>query len=279
MAKLLRLFFQNMSDGWFWIFLAEITFFHLVFIDSRTSFYSRLLGKHELNLRSIHWSRSTSEAATKILATFTGKNLCSSLFLIVLQVFSPATWLKRVFSCEFKKLLRSPILKNIWERLPLKPVLANELSFLINYTFGSNWCRCFVKKETPKQVFSCEISKIFKNTFFYRTYPVAAADSIRFPARNVIKKALLRSQYWLDKIRKAFANWNTRLGVALFDNIALVLPLERLPRLVRTTVAMLRAFTVVLRFLLLAALPGFIHGFSLIATKVKNWKFGKVRPS
>ena len=31
-------------------------------------------------------------------------------------------------------------------------------------------------KETPTQVFSCEICEIFKNTFFYRTHPVAASE-------------------------------------------------------------------------------------------------------
>ena len=30
------------------------------------------------------------------------------------------------------------------------------------------------EKETPTQVFSCEYCEIFKNTFFYRTPPVAA---------------------------------------------------------------------------------------------------------
>ena len=30
-------------------------------------------------------------------------------------------------------------------------------------------------KETPTQVFSCEICEIFKNTFFYGTTPVAAS--------------------------------------------------------------------------------------------------------
>ena len=32
-----------------------------------------------------------------------------------------------------------------------------------------------VKKETPAQVFFCEFCEIFKNTFFYRTPPVAAS--------------------------------------------------------------------------------------------------------
>ena len=33
----------------------------------------------------------------------------------------------------------------------------------------------FIKKETLAQVFSCEFCKIFKNTFSYRTPPVAAS--------------------------------------------------------------------------------------------------------
>ena len=32
----------------------------------------------------------------------------------------------------------------------------------------------FIKKETLAQVFYCEFCEIFKNTFFYRTPPVAA---------------------------------------------------------------------------------------------------------
>ena len=33
----------------------------------------------------------------------------------------------------------------------------------------------FIKKETLAQVFSCEFCEISKNTFFYRTSPVAAS--------------------------------------------------------------------------------------------------------
>ena len=33
-------------------------------------------------------------------------------------------------------------------------------------------------KETPTQVFSCEYREIFRNSFFYRTPPVAASGSI-----------------------------------------------------------------------------------------------------
>ena len=33
----------------------------------------------------------------------------------------------------------------------------------------------FIKKETLAQIFSCEFCEISKNTFFYRTPPVAAS--------------------------------------------------------------------------------------------------------
>ena len=37
----------------------------------------------------------------------------------------------------------------------------------------------FIKKETLAQVFSCEFCEISKNTFFYRTPPVAASVYLR----------------------------------------------------------------------------------------------------
>ena len=36
----------------------------------------------------------------------------------------------------------------------------------------------FIKEETLAQVFSCEFGEIPKNTFSYRTLPVAASDSV-----------------------------------------------------------------------------------------------------
>ena len=39
-------------------------------------------------------------------------------------------------------------------------------------------------------MFFCEICEIFNNIIFYRTSPVAASDSFRFPACNFIKKSL-----------------------------------------------------------------------------------------
>ena len=35
----------------------------------------------------------------------------------------------------------------------------------------------FIKKLTPTQVFSYDICKLLKNTFFYRTPPVAASEN------------------------------------------------------------------------------------------------------
>ena len=72
------------------------------------------------------------------------------------------------------------------------------------------------------------------------------------------------SQYWLDKIRKAFSSQSTLLGEVQFANICPCAETERLLRLVRRKVAMLRAFTVdfqkVLKscLLLLAAFAGLI---------------------
>ena len=46
-----------------------------------------------------------------------------------------------------------------------------EVYFLIKLQASG----CFIKKETPTHVFSCEIWDIFKNTFFYRIPLVTAS--------------------------------------------------------------------------------------------------------
>ena len=64
--------------------------------------------------------------------TVTGKNLCWSLFLIKFQAFGPATLTKletltQVLSCvDIAKFVRTPILKNISERLLMKKTLKNS---------------------------------------------------------------------------------------------------------------------------------------------------------
>ena len=59
--KVAGLLLQNTYVGCFWIFVAANTFLQLNIIciaDSRTGYCSGLLWKHELNLRSSHWSCS-----------------------------------------------------------------------------------------------------------------------------------------------------------------------------------------------------------------------------
>ena len=77
--------------------------------------------------RSKHWRCSTKETVVKNLATFTGKPLCWSLFLIkfqtcvCMQLFSQRRepnqhW---CFPVNVATFLRTTILKNIWGRLLL----------------------------------------------------------------------------------------------------------------------------------------------------------------
>ena len=50
-----------------------------------------------------------------------------------------------------------------------------------------SFCRCnFIKKEALAQEFSCEFCEISKNTFSYRTVPVAASDHSKEFSRNVV---------------------------------------------------------------------------------------------
>ena len=76
--KVTDLLLQNTYGACFWIFVAANTFFllNMVFIaDSRTGFCSGLLWKHELNLRSSHWSCSVKrvflEHFQNLLRSFT----------------------------------------------------------------------------------------------------------------------------------------------------------------------------------------------------------------
>ena len=62
------------------------------------------------------------KAVLKFFSIFTGKRLCWSLFLLKLQAFRSATFIKkgleyRYFPVNIDKFLRTPDLKNIYERL------------------------------------------------------------------------------------------------------------------------------------------------------------------
>ena len=83
----------------------------------------------------------------------------------------------------------------------------------------------FMKKESLAQVFSCEFFEISKNTFFYRTHPVATSDK-----QNVASDiGLLFSDLWSTKIIIWFRyfhaispnytseeNLQTRIGCLMF---------------------------------------------------------------
>ena len=55
--------------------------------------------------------------------------------------------------------------KGILEKLAKLTAKHLSQSFFFNQAAGPEPCN-FFKKETPKQVFSCEFCKIFKNTYF-----------------------------------------------------------------------------------------------------------------
>ena len=58
----------------------------------------------------------------------------------------------------------------------------------------------FIKKETLTQVFSCEFPEIFKNTFLYRTPPVAASEYFCNTAKNHYQKTLLLRSRQLNSL-------------------------------------------------------------------------------
>ena len=68
---------------------------NLVFIaDSHICFCPELLWRHKLNVRSSHRNSSVKKGVFRNFASFTGRQLCWSLFLIELQTFRPAALLE-----------------------------------------------------------------------------------------------------------------------------------------------------------------------------------------
>ena len=58
----------------------------------------------------------------------------------------------------------------------------------------------FIKKETLAHLFSCEFREIFKNTFLYRTPPVAASEYFCNTAENHYQKILLLRSRQLNSL-------------------------------------------------------------------------------
>ena len=102
------------------IFATANTFLqlNLVFVaKSRTGFRSVILWKHELKVRSSHWSWSVKIGVPKYFANFTGKHLCWSLFLTEfpgLQLFKKVSP-TQVFSCGICENFKNTYFEeNLW---------------------------------------------------------------------------------------------------------------------------------------------------------------------
>ena len=96
------------------------------------------------HVRSSHRRYSVREGLLKNFGNFTGNYLCWNILLIKLQAFSPATLLKRLqHRCFAVKCLRTPILKNICERLLLIFIRSfsyfSRIFFLIIYLIWQNF--------------------------------------------------------------------------------------------------------------------------------------------
>ena len=101
-------------------------------------------------------SSSTSKYVPKSFRKFTKKHQWRSLMLVKLQAFTGA---EQPPDAICGKVFLERCSQNSQENTCARPSISIKLHF--------QGC----KKETLTQVFSCEFSKISKNTFFYRTHP------------------------------------------------------------------------------------------------------------
>ena len=113
-------------------FLRELENFIIMRIN-KTSLLNRNL-KQQIFTMNVHKQPPEvfcKKAVLKNFSTFTGKYLCSSLFLIRLSAFSSATLLKgdcKRFFVNIANFLKTLILKKICERLLLNNVKQNYSS-------------------------------------------------------------------------------------------------------------------------------------------------------
>ena len=84
-----------------------------------------------------------------------------------------------------------------------------------NWMF-SEFCELFKNKNFAEDLWAAGSEtpvRLFKNTFFNRTFPVAASDSFRFPACNFIKKET-PAKMFICEFCKIFKNifWQNTSG-------------------------------------------------------------------
>ena len=121
----------------------------------------------------------------KNFANFAGKHLCWSLFLIKLQAYSKqkqsfAHVLKNFVNFTGKHLCWSlfliKFLTNFIKDTPTQVFPCEILEKLQEHLFyRTPPMAAFVKRDSNTKV-CCEICKIFQNIFLYRTPPVAASE-------------------------------------------------------------------------------------------------------
>ena len=146
------------------------------------------------------------------MANFTGKNLCWSLFLIKLQVFRPATLLKRDsdtgISCEICEIFKNVFFEeHLWTTASVVSFSWNLCwsLFLINLQVFRT--ATFLKRGFRTDVFLWNLRN-FKSTYF--------EQCLRTTASAVCFSWLLSSL-----LRHRFINrkWNVKTGVHIFRKI------------------------------------------------------------
>ena len=86
-----------------------------------------------------------------------------------------------------------------WRCSVRKGVLRNFTKFTGKHLCQSLFFNKVIKKETVAQVFSCEFCEISKNTFSYRTTPVAASDNSCLRKLLILNRLKLRPATLIKK--------------------------------------------------------------------------------
>ena len=130
------------------------------------------------NFKISHQRCSVKKGVHKNFGNFTRKHLSWSLFLIKLQVFRPATLLKRNSNTGVL----------LWNLQIFKNVYFEEYLWASASVVSSSWHLCwnlFIKlqawrpaillKTDSQHVFSCEICRLFKDTYFEENLRMTAS--------------------------------------------------------------------------------------------------------
>ena len=117
-----------------------------------------------IKLQAEAWNFIKKETLTQVLSSEFGK--------ISKNTFSYRTPL--VAACEFSRISFTTFIE----------ALRNDLQNFLWLTLNLQGLQLY-QKETPTQVFFCEIWKIFNSIFFYRKPPVAASAGLYIISRSV----------------------------------------------------------------------------------------------